>query len=319
MYLTADTLDDLMHDVLSKLTKLPFDISTSRGKSSEIFGVLLKLNNPLARLSMTESKGKPFSALGELLWYLSKTNDLSFIEYYISKYRENSDDGNTIHGGYGPRLFNMHGEINQVETVIELLKERPNTRRAVIQIVDAKDLKKQYKDIPCTCTLQFAIREKKLNMFTSMRSNDAFIGLPHDIFCFTMLQEIIARSVGVELGTYNHSVGSLHLYEEQLKQSEEYLAEGYQSTKISMNSMPTGDPWTSIATLLKTENDIRNSIPVEISKIAMDSYWLDLVLLLQIHQHFKAHQLDDITELQTNITNQIYNIYIEQKKLKKQK
>jgi thymidylate synthase len=37
-------------------------------------------------------------------------------------------------------------------------------------------------------------------MVTTMRSNDAYLGLPHDVFCFTMLQEIIARSLGREIG-----------------------------------------------------------------------------------------------------------------------
>ena len=63
-----------------------------------------------------------------------------------------------------------------------------------------------------------------------MRSNDVFRGLPHDLFCFTMLQELIARSVGVELGSYHHMVGSLHMYEEDAKQLEEFIAEGWQAT-----------------------------------------------------------------------------------------
>ena len=43
-------------------------------------------------------------------------------------------------------------------------------------------------------------------MLTYMRSNDAYWGLPHDVFAFTMLQEILARSLTLELGTYKHAV-----------------------------------------------------------------------------------------------------------------
>jgi len=46
------------------------------------------------------------------------------------------------------------------------------------------------------------IRNKQLHMLTNMRSNDAFWGLPHNIFSFTMIQEILARTLSVELGTY---------------------------------------------------------------------------------------------------------------------
>ena len=65
---------------------------------------------------------------------------------------------------------------------------------------------------PCTCTLQFLARGVKLDLIVYMRSNDVIKGLPHDIFCFTMLQEIAARRLSLEPGIYKHCVGSLHLY-----------------------------------------------------------------------------------------------------------
>jgi thymidylate synthase len=84
--------------------------------------------------------------------------------------------------------------------VIELLGNRPTSRRAVIQIFNAEDIAAIHREIPCTTTLQFFVRNERLDMVTTMRSNDAYLGLPHDVFCFTMLQEIIARSLGREIG-----------------------------------------------------------------------------------------------------------------------
>jgi thymidylate synthase len=94
-----------------------------------------------------------------------------------------------VHGGYGPRLF-RHRAGNQVQSAIEALKRGPSTRRAVVQIFDAEDVASRHKEVPCTCTLQFLVRRQRLHMLVSMRSNDAYKGLPHDVFCFTMLQEI---------------------------------------------------------------------------------------------------------------------------------
>lgn len=198
MYLVDATLDDLLRRVFERLLKRKALIVNSRGSTIERTGVLLKLKNPKARLSHTEKRGVLFSALGELIWYLASSNQLKFIKYYIQQYTENSDDHRTIHGAYGPRLFNMRG-INQVQNVIDWLKDCPNSRRAVIHLFNAEDLVKRFKDIPCTCTLQFMIRRGRLDLLTSMRSNDAYIGLPHDVFAFTMLQEIIANTIGVEL------------------------------------------------------------------------------------------------------------------------
>lgn len=180
MYLTAATVDDLLRQVFGKLLKSPNVIRPSRGRARELAGVLLKLENPKARLSRTESKGKLFSALGELLWYLAKTNGLAFINYYLSAYAEESDDGETVYGGYGPRLFDMRGH-DQIANVIAGLRKSPDSRRAVIQLFDAADLAKRRVEIPCTCTLQFMIRRRRLHMFTYMRSNDAYLGLPHDV------------------------------------------------------------------------------------------------------------------------------------------
>src|SRR5437773_3913730 len=133
MYLKADTLDDLLRHVLSKLLKIPGRITTSRGDAVELTGVLLHLTNPRARLSRTEARGRLFSALGELWWYLAKTNDLRFISYYVPKhYAKESDDGHTVYGAYGPRLFGTRGQ-DQVANVLSLLKDRPSSRRAVIQ------------------------------------------------------------------------------------------------------------------------------------------------------------------------------------------
>lgn len=312
-YYRAQTLDDLLHGVLTDLLDLPFDIGASRGDGaiSEMYGVLLKLDNPRARLSRTEARGKSFSALGEFLWYMSKSNSLDFIQYYIPKYSDYTDDGQTIHGGYGPRLFRMHNQFDQVTKVIDLLKEGPTTKRAVIQVVDASDLAKHYKDIPCTCTLHFVIRDNKLHMHTSMRSNDAFLGLPHDIYCFTMIQELIACSVGVDMGTYNHSVASLHLYRSHAGQAQQYLKEGYQSTKFEMPKMPLVDPWAAIKQLMVLEGAIRSNGSYEKYQTLKEPYWIDLGNLLLIHKYFLEDRIKDVEQIQSKLQHSIYKSYIQ--------
>jgi hypothetical protein len=75
-------------------------VKASKGWNTELPGVLLELRNPLARLSRTETKGTVFSCLGETLWYLAKSKELDFIEYYLSGYEKFSDDKKTVHGAY---------------------------------------------------------------------------------------------------------------------------------------------------------------------------------------------------------------------------
>ena len=220
---------------------------------------------------------------------MAKSNELSFIAHYLSHYREESDDGHTVYGAYGPRLFNMRRN-NQVGNVIALLRKKPASRQAVIQLFDAADIAKRHKGIPCTCTFQFMIRERRLHLLTNMRSNDAFLGLSHDIFSFTMLQEIVARTLSVEIGTYKHAVGSLHLYDRNRKAAQRYLEEGWQSTTICMPPMPPGDPWNSIGKVLRAERAIRLNRTVNVQDLRLDAYWADFVCLLQIYGHYKRHE-----------------------------
>jgi thymidylate synthase len=238
---------------------------------------------------------------------LAKANDLSFISYYLPNYKKYAD-GDLIFGGYGPRLFNWGG-LNQVMNVVNLLKEKNSTRQAVIQVFDANDIVTKHKEIPCTCTLQFMVRQNKLHMFTCMRSNDVIWGLPHDLFCFTMLQEIIARDLGIEIGTYKHAVGSLHLYDAKIEEAQEFLREGFQSTLEPMPPMPLGDPWPAITVLLQSESAIRTGALFKAEFSEIDPYWADFIRLLQIFN--KRDDKIAVTACRDMITSGVYLPFIE--------
>ena len=99
-------------------------------------------------------------------------------------------------------------------------------------------------------------------MITTMRSNDAYWGLPHNVFCFTMLQEIIARSLDRDVGVYRHFAGSLHLYKDHWADAQDFLNEGFQP-RIEMPAMPKGNPWPAIASVLNAVERIRNGEQIE--------------------------------------------------------
>jgi thymidylate synthase len=312
MYISADTLDDLLRPVLTRLLDSRNRVRASRGRTTEITGALLQLSNPRARLSRTENKRVLFSCLGELLWYLAGSRELPFIEYYVSRYAAESDDGSTIHGAYGPRLFHMRGH-DQIANILSLLRRKPHSRRAVIQLFDAADLAVEHKDVPCTCMLQFMIRGSRLHLFTSMRSNDAYIGLPHDVFAFTMLQEIMARSLSVEVGTYKHAVGSLHLYDRHRKNARAYLNEGWQET-IAMPPMPQSDPWPSIREVARAERAIRQLGSIGRQRQGLEPYWMDIVRLLLVFRHFKQRKLKAIGHIKEQMSVRVFDTYIEGKR-----
>ena len=314
-YFCCKTIDDVMHEVLEELLDSGKIVNSEKGESLELMGVILEIENPRARLSRTENRGKPFSCLGELLWYLSKRKSLEFIGYYIRAYRDLSEDGE-IWGGYGPRLFDWEG-INQFENIVSRLKKKPSTRKAVIQLWDRADLDLDlpHKDVPCTCTFQFFVRDNLLHMLTSMRSNDIYVGFPHDVFCFTMLQEILARTLGLEIGTYKHSVGSLHLYTKNIEGAKIFLEEGWQSTLNPMPPMPLGDPWPAISQLLETEEAIRLG-GIESTEIPMGlhEYWADLIRILQLFRCcVRVKDPERAKVIEESMHSSVYKPFIAQK------
>jgi thymidylate synthase len=314
MYFKAKTLDDVLRRVLKKLTKEDAPrMRASRGNLSEITGVLFQITHPRARLSRTEKRGLIFSPLGELFWYLAGTDSLKQIEYYVPKYRDESVDKKTVYGAYGPRLFEKKG-INQVSEIIQLLKKRPASRRAVVQLFEARDL--THEKPPCTCTLQFLIRDNRLQLLVNMRSNDAFIGLPHDIFAFTMIQELVARSLGLEIGPYKHMVGSLHLYDKHLKGAKAYLSEEWQET-AEMPQMPPGDPWKRVKQVVALERNIRNGTDVNIKQLKLERYWEDILRLFQIYHIVKVGgDTRSIGSIKKMMSTKIYDPYIDQRRRK---
>jgi thymidylate synthase len=243
---------------------------------------------------------------------LAKTNDHRFISYYLSKYGDLAE-GDIIHGGYGPRLFRWN-EYNQVQTISDLLRRKRDSRQAVIQLFDASDIVAEHKDIPCTCTLQFMIRGDALHMITHMRSNDVYVGLPHDVFAFTMLQEIIARDLSVDLGTYKHFVGSLHLYDVCRGHAQRFLDEGWQSTEMAMPEMPLGNPWPAVDSLLEAELALRTSKPYDVVQLErLDPYWADLIRLLQVYRYWKNKESGNIKVVRDALSSPTYRTFIDMK------
>lgn len=307
----APTLDDLLNKALEYLLANGNQVHATRGDFREVLGPTFVLTNPRSRLSRSETRSKVFSAVGELLWYLTKATELEYIDWFNpGKYNKESEDNKTVRSGYGDRLFKWHG-INQVQNVIDLLKDRQSSRQAVIQIIDAEDIASKAKAVPCTNTLQFLVRDDRLHLVVSMRSNDAYLGFPHDVFAFTMLQELIARTLNVELGTYIHTVGSFHLYDDHVDGAKDYLREGFQNI-IPMTPMPVGDPWNATNEVLKFEALMRTAPFSEIP--GLDPYWADICRVLAIFSLTKSNQAGALAaceKIAGEMTNRAYGMFID--------
>lgn len=135
-----------------------------------------------------------------------------------------------------------------------------------------------------------------------MRSNDAWMGLVHDVFAFTMIQEMVARSLDVELGTYTHFVGSLHLYDGSLDSAQEFVEEGLQATTIPMTQMPAGDPWDGANKLTTAEAAVRSGMHPSRVPLPDEPYWADLARILIAYHVRKAGDRAEASRIEAMIS-----------------
>jgi thymidylate synthase len=154
--------------------------------------------------------------LAENLWYLSGRADTHFLSYYNSNIKNFSADG--LHdGAYGPKI------VAQLRYVIETLQKDPDSRQAILSLWERNP--RPSKDVPCTSLFQFMIRDGKLNLYVTMRSNDIIFGSHYDVPSFALIQLVVASCLGIPAGTLFHTANSLHLYEQHFELANNLMHE----------------------------------------------------------------------------------------------
>lgn len=246
----------------------------------ELVGATFVLKNPRMRcITNPERKWNFPLAVGEFCWHASGSNDTEFIEYYIRRWREFSTRESVVRGScYGHRIFGQRQNgLNLWERIVDLLRLDPDSRRAVITFSDPEfQHSHDSPDVACASALHFLIRSDRLHMLVYMRSNDAFRGLSYDIFVFTMLQELLALELGLELGLYHHTVGSLHLYDGDSEVAKRIVGvdgiEGFEMPPMRQRDQLK--QFLYIESLLRAGREIPNDMPL------LDNYWMDLIYAL---------------------------------------
>ena len=156
----------------------------------------------------------PFFHFIEGLWVLAGREDVASLTQYNARMVDFSDDGKIFHAPYGHRLRVAQG-IDQLKEVLALLKREPDTRRAVLQIWDAKsDLNYDCKDIPCNDLIFLSLKyETELSMTVCCRSNDMIWGCyGSNVVQFSLLLQYLADMGGYRVGTYTQISNNFHVY-----------------------------------------------------------------------------------------------------------
>jgi thymidylate synthase len=211
MTISTATMASLYRQLLQNLLATGW-IASPHGRSTlEIPGLTLYLADSSRNVLVHPVRNLNYRfMIAEWLWVALGRNRLADLTRYNSKMAAFSDDGVTLAGAYGPRLR------PQLPYLYRALAD-PDSRQAVATIWTPAPAAS--KDLPCTLALQFLLRRGRLHLIVTMRSSDAWLGIPYDFFTMSMLQNSLAGTLGVARGFIQFNLGSSHLYKEDAERA----------------------------------------------------------------------------------------------------
>lgn len=185
-----------------------------------------------AVLCSQRRQNKVFGAIERLSYLSGHGADPSVLVHYNSKYKAFVGRQGVDEGAYGPRV------LSQLAAAYRVLSDDRCSRRATVGVwdthFDTARLSRWDANVPCTLALQFVARDDRLYLTAVMRSNDAMLGLTYDAEAFCLLQQVMARWLGLGLGAYTHFDVSLHLYKEDVDLAQRILGDAGTNQSLAL-------------------------------------------------------------------------------------
>lgn len=218
----ARNVNDALQQGISMMKIEADEVPSRNGMTLEVdCPVATVYQNPHERVLINKVRdANPFFHLMEALWILAGRHDTKFLCEFNKRMADYADDGISFNAPYGFRLRNgvqteWKDKHDQLEQIITILSKDPNSRQAVAQIWDDKDLMRQTKDKACNMSIVFRVRKNKLCMTVYNRSNDMIWGAyGANVVQFSMIQEYVAACLGLPMGSYTQVSNSYHIYTE---------------------------------------------------------------------------------------------------------
>ena len=180
------------------------------------------------------------SIVNELIWFLNGDTNTRWL-------RENGvkiwDEWATEEGDLGP-IYGAQwtawptrdgGSINQIDYVVNCLKNNPDSRRILFhgwnveylpdEGVSPQDNVKAGRMAlpPCHLLYQFYVADNRLSAQLYIRSSDSFLGLPYNTASLAVLTMMLAQQCDLDLGEIIICTGDSHIYSNHIEQVREQL------------------------------------------------------------------------------------------------
>lgn len=218
--------------IIESYSKKEFDLYNSGTNKTEDFAKAAKFWNTIGNPDGTVN-----SAYGHLIWHKKSHGNLS-MQFY-----DELKNGKQIRADQ-IGVLSENGMKTPWEWAKYCLKQDKHTRQAILRFSLPEHQWEGNKDQTCTMHGNFLIRNDQLHFTVVMRSNDLMKGLVYDLPWFVslmhqMVKELKSIYPKLEVGTYTHTVHSMHIYKPDYIRILKML--GYKEFLATDVNMSTGN------------------------------------------------------------------------------
>ena len=216
---------DLMKHVMDNGTAKTDRTGTG---TKSVFGYQMRFDLANGFPCVTTKKLHLKSIIHELLWFLKGETNIKYLnENGVKIWDEWADKNGDLGHVYGyqwrswPTPDGKH--IDQIQKVIEQLKETPNSRRIIVSAWNVSEIESMALP-PCHTFFQFYVANNKLSCQLYQRSADIFLGVPFNIASYALLTMMMAQVCDLEAGEFVHTLGDAHIYSNHFNQTKLQLS-----------------------------------------------------------------------------------------------
>jgi len=193
----------------------------------------------------------------ELLWFLNGSTDNNELKdngvHIWDEWEDESGDLGPIYGYQWRHWLDQNsGEsIDQIQNVIDQLRNNPSSRRIIVSAWNVADLPDESISpqdnvknnkmalAPCHALFQFFVSQGALSCQLYQRSCDTFLGLGFNIASYSLLTHMLAQQCDLNVGDFIWTGGDVHLYLNHMEQAKEQLSrKPYELPKLNIKRKP---------------------------------------------------------------------------------
>ena len=211
-------------DILNRILTEGTEKSDRTGTGTiSIFGTQSRYNLDDGFPLLTTKKLHLKSIIYELLWFLRGDTNIQYLhDHKVSIWDEWADENGDLGPVYGHQWRSwpdyQGGTIDQIQYVIDQLKNNPDSRRMIVSAWNVAEVNKMALP-PCHTIFQFYVAGDRLSLQLYQRSADTFLGVPFNIASYALLLQMMAQVTGFKPGDFIHTTGDTHLYLNHLDQA----------------------------------------------------------------------------------------------------